>query len=73
MSRLPLFCTGDNAGRHIAHVHKVVATLYRHRELSRKEGQQHMGDLRRGYTDSPEDYTDLSVAVEDDPPVDRPS
>lgn len=23
--------------------------------------------LRRGYTDSPEDYTDLSVAVEDDP------
>ncbi len=26
---------------------------------------------RRGYTDSPKDYTELSVAVEDDPPADR--
>lgn len=27
--------------------------------------------LRRGYTDSPEDFTELSEAVEDDSPTDR--
>ena len=47
--------TGDDARSHVPHVHEIISALYRQRQLSREEGQQHVRDAALSQIARPDD------------------
>ena len=47
--------TGDDARSYVPHVHEIISALYRQRQLSREEGQQHVRDAALSQIARPDD------------------
>ena len=50
-----VLCTGDDARGDVPHVHEIISSLNRQRQLSREEGQQHVRDAALSQIARPDD------------------